>query len=596
MAQITRAGSPGEVSDILPRSSTNTYQYSPFLKDAEKSSIRLIRLLPGYPSSPVVVELVTVPLDPGKIPYYEAVSYVWGTSYQQYEIACDGLSMAVSESALLALRRFRFVDHIRLLWIDQICINQQDDKEKSSQVMLMGEIYGTASQVLVYLGEADDTSDKAMDYISERCAQQEEWPRQFVVQVLSRPWFSRVWVLQEVALAHTSLVICGAKCVPWACFPEWWTRNELLLGPEVNPPPVLSYGLSVMKRLTLLQQLHNTRHSKATLALDKIYALLALLQPEDRIGVLVDYSLSTAEVYTSVAKSIIERTKSLAILSGKEEKPYVERERLPSWVPDWGTVPSAVSLGLANKYLDPFDAGGKPACRVNISIPLNGPPTLHCLGITFDTVKKLTLSTMRPGQDAATNNVEVLTDWLDLISGSSSSVVSETADYLIDQFNQNLRGVSSYSRSPPQPPKFAYSLWTTIQALSTPTLQLEPAELHARNNRGKPTSDTLKFCYERKLFLTHSGALGLGPPDLLQGDTVAVLLGAPVPHILRRIPSSEQNNSTNVYALVGECFVDGIMAGEALNHLQDQLKEMGHRCRTFAKSCSNAPLETFCIQ
>lgn len=113
MAQITRTGSPGEVSGILPRSSTNTYQYSPFSKDAEKSSIRLIRLLPGYPSSPVVVELVTVPLDPGKIPYYEAVSYVWGTSYQQYEIACDGLSMAVSESALLALRRFRFVDHIR---------------------------------------------------------------------------------------------------------------------------------------------------------------------------------------------------------------------------------------------------------------------------------------------------------------------------------------------------------------------------------------------------------------------------------------------------------------------------------------------------
>jgi hypothetical protein len=80
--------------------------------------------------------------------------------------------------------------------------------------------------------------------------------------------------------------------------------------------------------------------------------------------------------------------------------------------------------------------------------------------------------------------------------------------------------------------------------------------------------------------------LGLAPPDAIVGDIVAVLIGAPVPHVLRK-------NSGGTYKLVGECYVSGIMGGEALAHLSNELSAMGHRCRPYATSKSTSPLQEF---
>ncbi|KAK4179559.1 heterokaryon incompatibility protein-domain-containing protein [Triangularia setosa] len=507
--------------DFALQCPTESYQYPPLptkSQDGEGVSIRLIRLLPGAWDSPVELELVTVPLEAGKIPYYETVSYVWGSINPNLAVtvSCEGSPMRIPRSAAIVLRRFRFSNHARLLWVDAICINQDNPLEKSRQVSKMDAIYRTASQVLVYLGEADDMlSDMAMDCISERkVAPSEGYSLQAAVQLFSkRPWFSRIWVLQEVALAEVTLVICGSKCVPWACFPEWWTRNTSLFEGKAEIPPVLSYGPSVMRRPTLLQQLHDTRHNKATLALDKIYALLGLLQPEDRVGVLVDYTQSTASLYISVAKSIIERTASLRILSGRIElSTSARQEGLPSWAPDWSVATSIASLGLANKHLEPYDAGGKPACGVNVHhlLQTNSPPTLECLGITFDTVKQVAVNSVHPGSsDPAAAAMDdryqaLIREWIVFaglgLPGSRASFEDRMASYLINRFQSQ---------------------------------------------------------YQSFQF---------------------------------------KDDSTNLYTLVGECFVDGIMVGEALNHLQDQLKGMGHRCRTFSKSCSRSPLETFCIQ
>ncbi|KAK0671604.1 heterokaryon incompatibility protein-domain-containing protein [Cercophora samala] len=578
--------------DFVPQSPTDAYQYSPLPRGSENGdSIRLIRLLPGTWDSPIELELATATMEPGKIPYYEAVSYVWGNVDPDLavSVSCEGYVMKIGRSAAMALRRFRFSDHTRLLWVDAICINQVDAAEKNDQVIKMDRIYQTASQVLVYLGEADHVSDIAMARISERrVVQPGEYDLHIILRFLSqRQWFSRVWVLQEVALADVALVICGAKCVPWACFPAWWARNAALLEGRFEPPPVLSYGPSVMKPLTLLQQLHDTRHSKATLPLDKVYALVGLLQPEDRLGVVVDYTQTTARLYASIAKSIVERTSSLRILSGKlEDSTSPRQEGLPSWVPDWSIATSISSLGLGNKYLEPYDAGGKPACGINIQLP-----TMSCSGITFDTVKQVATTLLQPGAEQTVDYQSLVTEWVDLAASTSSPLLqSHIASYLIDRFVSGLDNT--------YPPSVQYSrarsLWITAQGLSTPTIELTPEESEARLNC-PGNAESLKFCFGRKLFVTaRHGALGLGPIDVREGDVVAVLLGAPVPHILRR-QASEENLSTNSYTLVGECFVDGIMAGEALNHLQDELKEMGHRCRTFAKSCSNSPLETFCI-
>ncbi|KAK0736701.1 hypothetical protein B0T21DRAFT_333291 [Apiosordaria backusii] len=158
MAQAMRLSSPHGASDsagrdeetvppdFLPRFLRGTYQYSPLPRiseDGDRFSIPLIRLLPGAWDSPIELELVAVPMEPGKIPYYEAVSYVWGSDWDRSVSVsrCKGCPMKIGRNAAMALRRFRRSDHTysvslfcRLLWVDAICINQEDAVEKNEQV------------------------------------------------------------------------------------------------------------------------------------------------------------------------------------------------------------------------------------------------------------------------------------------------------------------------------------------------------------------------------------------------------------------------------------------------------------------------------
>lgn len=96
-----------------------------------------------------------------------------------------------------------------------------------------------------------------------------------------------------------------------------------------------------------------------------------------------------------------------------------------------------------------------------------------------------------------------------------------------------------------------------------------------------------KLLRRRQLFTTKTGSLGLGPDIALKGDIVVILLGGPVPYILRPVDGPE-----STYQLIGECYIDGIMHGEALHHVRKEAEAM--RCRlapTSSGPCSS-PLET----
>lgn len=132
-------------------------------------------------------------------------------------------------------------------------------------------------------------------------------------------------------------------------------------------------------------------------------------------------------------------------------------------------------------------------------------------------------------------------------------------------------------------------LWPTIRAQPSSTLELTPNEL-AKREASPVTIDGLKFCLGRRFLITKSGFIGLAPPLAVPGDIVVILLGAPVPHVLRR--------KDGYYTLVGECYVHGVMGGEALAHLSQEiaLQVPGHRVRPFRKSTSAASLEWFLIR
>ena len=279
----------------------------------------------------------------------------------------------------------------------------------------MEKIYNQASRVLVYLGEADDRSDRAMDAIAERRTSTGAIQKQVLEFFDNRPWFTRVWVLQEVASATCALAICGYKCVPWANFPAWWAQNAASLQDRL-PPSALAYNPVANK--SLLEQLHGTRSSRASDPRDKVYALAAM-SVGDRLIIEPNYGESVASIYVDVAIKIIQHHRSLRILSAVQPL-YGEQcnefsGQLPSWVPNWSKESPLASFGLSNTYHEPYDAGGSIA----LTQVENG-NELFCYGVELDVISEI--GNVCPLETSGGDSIaQVLTEWNNLVSTSPAA-------------------------------------------------------------------------------------------------------------------------------------------------------------------------------
>ncbi|MCJ1405163.1 hypothetical protein MMC11_008389 [Xylographa trunciseda] len=98
---------------------------------------------------------------------YDALSYAWGKNVFDTAIMMRGHRCKVTEYLHTALRYFRHPDKPRSIWIDSLCINQNDKSEKSEQVKKMSDMYSNTDLLTVWLGEAEDDSDFGMDMIRE---------------------------------------------------------------------------------------------------------------------------------------------------------------------------------------------------------------------------------------------------------------------------------------------------------------------------------------------------------------------------------------------------------------------------------------------
>ncbi|KAF2255827.1 HET-domain-containing protein, partial [Trematosphaeria pertusa] len=159
--------------------------------------IRLLQLLPGDHDEPIVCNLFHV--ESVDLYDYEALSYVWGSVDSPRIIYVNGWEMAITENLDTALRALRHEQECRLLWLDAICIDQSLIPEKTRQVGKMGDIYKAAARVLVFLGPQTEASDTVIDFFEDGYSKLPDLGHntKAFVDVLFRPWFSRVWVRQE---------------------------------------------------------------------------------------------------------------------------------------------------------------------------------------------------------------------------------------------------------------------------------------------------------------------------------------------------------------------------------------------------------------
>lgn len=165
-----------------------------------ESSIRLLRLLPHQDEdAPIQCQIFNCSLENsrGTRPY-EALSYVWGSDHGSHSISIDKCYLPIGDNLFVALLHLRDPCIERILWIDAVCINQKDNREKGHQVQAMAKIYAKATRVIVWLGRTIPDIDQALEDIRiAGFTEKETEPAtndNAILKILEAPWFRRVWV------------------------------------------------------------------------------------------------------------------------------------------------------------------------------------------------------------------------------------------------------------------------------------------------------------------------------------------------------------------------------------------------------------------
>jgi hypothetical protein len=203
------------------------FPYQPL--DVTLREIRLLTVVSGDESSLIACKIHHASLTTR--PAYKALSYVWGSQLSDGEVlVLEGYEVPATKNLIDALRQIRQPTggESVFLWVDALCINQDDVAERSQQVSIMHEIYSSAERVVIWLGEAGNGSDDAFDSLQAMVELPEEGEQSvdddhrvsvmrqcssfFTSLSEQRSWFSRIWILQELALASKDpLVLCGSR-------------------------------------------------------------------------------------------------------------------------------------------------------------------------------------------------------------------------------------------------------------------------------------------------------------------------------------------------------------------------------------------------
>ncbi|KAF0318470.1 heterokaryon incompatibility protein [Colletotrichum asianum] len=252
--------------------------------------------------------------------HFEALSYVWGPPSASHYLQLGALVLPITANCDAALRHLRRASEDRILWVDSICIDQTPGgvQERNAQVAMMGDIYQVAKDVLVWLDTRWGTSNA-------------QTVREIIEDVLGRPWFERMWTLQELFLATHATILCGEQVIAWDISCQALELMEATFSLSSKGGPTELAGGDEEGTLSSLVQHARIRH--ATNPKDKIFGLYGISQRLGQPFPSPDYTQSVAKIYTEATKAIIRHEHTLwpldNVWSGNRQS------GLSSWVPDW---------------------------------------------------------------------------------------------------------------------------------------------------------------------------------------------------------------------------------------------------------------------
>lgn len=345
----------------------------PYKALTEKDGIRLIIIPPKVSGNRTVTTADTDALqcslihttlsqcEDEIIDHYTALSYAWGDATDTRTILVNEAPVKVTANLHAALRDLQDEKRALHLWTDALCINQQDDEEKSRQVMMMGRIYTLAHHTVIYLGPLTVASEALLKALASRTGAEEDViigdPDRSVIDsgrldLLRRPWFNRVWVLQELVLARDPWVQCGKLRLRWGRIFDFLYPTAQPQGSSTSREDNTLSGMQKFRNLyhaslfsetpkpDLLDLALSRRGLGVSDGRDMIFAHLGLASdpPDHRIA--VDYKKSYMRVYEDFALYVMEKFDINHITCHIEDIPPEQRmQGLPSWVPDWTWLP-----------------------------------------------------------------------------------------------------------------------------------------------------------------------------------------------------------------------------------------------------------------
>ncbi|KAM0719387.1 hypothetical protein Q7P37_005292 [Cladosporium fusiforme] len=366
--------------------------YGPLPLSGTQLRTRFLRILKGRQGDALKCKLFTSTLVSTK---YEALSYTWGTDARNIPLSVNGIAVGVTQNLLSALFAMRQPTSSRVIWVDAICINQEDIRERSHQVQQMGDIYRCAHRVILWIGEASDDckvlfrliqmppSDH-LTYLSQdlgeldsllglQCLSNPRFGGQLlnheklsflrrnmgkmVDDLIGRRYWTRVWIVQEIARAKSNpLVLCGDESIDWSKLAEYASKTSGMqqinllqaIRVRVRTPPRLRFSGNRVPRPSVVRAsyeddlfyfLDRTRDFDATDPRDKIFALLNMTRGLSAQVATADYEQPVESVFIDLARTAMSRSLSLDITSYKSSANPSEltsgASNLPSWVPDF---------------------------------------------------------------------------------------------------------------------------------------------------------------------------------------------------------------------------------------------------------------------
>jgi len=561
-------------------------------------------------------------------PPYEALSYCWGDPCDTEPIVLSKSQFSATKNLASALRHLRLPDRQRVMWIDSICINQADIKERNHQVRQMGRIYRTADQVVVWLGEGDKNTSSIMTTIRAMYKENLHWNNLEALLHMTvwfrSPWWKRVWTVQETILARRLVFVSGEyhcsgeevffvaqsffQHTRGCCFnyedqlPHIIVDKELSsLFSEIQAIGEFHDHLSVSP-IPLEKLLARFRHRLASDPHDNVYGFLGLTT--NIYGEVIDYNKPFEDVFKTTTMNIIWAVGSLDVLSQRciedtrsdlgyggvvADVPY----QLPSWCPDWDIRFNHGDLQDLNRRLGDMliynTSAGKSA---NIMIPMTDPPvgpgtdiasvTLILRGLRFDTICERGEIYL-----AASNYYPCIYHQWDAVMTASAKCTGTaypTGQDRAEAFQHTLcAGIAGQGST--EGKRFVY----VAKALRKPIFDAWWENRVLDHLRGEFRAPSLEMphgswicsisgqvsaaTFSRRFFVTEKGYFGLAPAATQPGDLVCILLGGKVPYIIRKTVDADAPNNIldthrTTYKFVGDAYLHGIMNGEAAQDLE----------------------------